>query len=85
MAKGFRAHKCNASKEIFSGVFSTKIFFFGFKTSSHRFIQVNSPLSMNKRCAEKQDLTAIKIDLLNLNQSELFADRKYYKLELNFQ
>jgi len=82
LAKGFRAHKCNTAKEISSiGFCSSKnLFYFGLKlhlTALFKNKRLASPVSMKITRAATHDLTAVKNDLLNLNHSELFADRAY--------
>lgn len=82
MAKGFRDHKCNTAKEISSVGFcsSKNLFYFGLKlhlTALFKNNQLASPLSMKITRAATHDLIAVKNDLLNLNHSELFADRGY--------
>jgi uncharacterized protein (DUF2344 family) len=82
ITKGFRAHKCNTAKDISSvGYCSSKnIFYFGLKlhlTALFKNKKLASPIAMKVTRAGTHDLVAVKNDLLNIEHSELFADRAY--------
>jgi hypothetical protein len=79
---GFRAHKCNTAKDISSiGYCSSKnLFYYGLKLHLTALFQIKklaSPNSIKVTRAETHDLTAIKNDLFNFKNSQLFADRAY--------